>query len=49
MKQFRIHAVLKEERDSTSTIEPNRRCSYRHATAEGARSIKDYLEKPQRY
>lgn len=24
MKQFRIHAVLKEERDSTSTIEPNR-------------------------
>lgn len=49
MKQFRIHAVLKEERDSTSTIEPNRRCSYRHAMAEGARSTKDYVEKPPHY
>jgi hypothetical protein len=42
MKQFRIHAVLKEERDSTSTIEPHRRHSYRHARAEGARTTKDY-------
>lgn len=46
MKQFRIHAVLKEEKDSASTIEPNRRCSYRRVTAKGARGQKIVLKRP---
>lgn len=46
MKQFRIHAVFKEEGVSTGTIEPNRRCSYRHVTAEGARIQKIVLKSP---
>lgn len=45
MKQFRIHVMLKEEENSTSPIEPHKRCCYRHATAEGARSTKDNVEK----
>lgn len=36
MKQLRIHAVFKEEGVSIGTIEPNRRRSYTHGTAEGA-------------
>lgn len=42
MKQLKSHAVLKEEKKSTSTIEPHRRHSYRHVIAEGAKSTKDY-------
>ena len=36
MKQFRIHAVFKEEGVSIGTIEPNMRRGYTHVTAEGA-------------
>lgn len=42
MKQLKSHAVLKEEKKSTSTIEPHRRHSHRHVIAEGAKSTKDY-------
>lgn len=43
--EFRIHVMPKEDGHSTSPIEPHERCCYRHATAEGARSTKDNVEK----